>query len=231
MTNSSDSMRDKVVVVTGGFGVLGQAAAAAAQAAGARVALIDRGAQPAGLPDAALSLANVDLSDFAAAEKAFAQIGEKLGRVDALFNIAGAFEWHLIGDAGSDAWETLFRANVLTAVGACKAALPLMQPGSAIVNIAAAAASARAAKGMAPYTAAKSGVLRVTESLAEELKPRGIRVNSVSPTTIDTPRNRADMPDADTSGWIQPADLAKVLLYLISGDAKPVTGANLLVGG
>lgn len=231
MTRSSDSLSDKVVVVTGGFGVLGQAAAAAAQAAGARVALIDRGAQPAGLPEVDLSLPNVDLSDFAAAEKAFARIGETLGRVNALFNIAGAFEWHTIAEASSDVWETLFRANVLTAVGASKAALPLMRSGAAIVNVAAAAASVRAAKGMAPYTAAKSGVLRVTESLAEELKPRGIRVNSVAPTTIDTPRNRADMPDADTSGWIQPDDLAKVLLYLVSGDANPVTGANLLIGG
>ncbi|MCL1634725.1 SDR family oxidoreductase [Luteimonas sp. SX5] len=227
---SSNEMSGKVVVVTGGFGVLGQAAAAAAQAAGARVASIDRGPRPPGLPDAGLSLPDVDLSDFAAAEKAFAQIGEAFGRVDALFNIAGAFEWHTVADAGSDVWENLFRANVLTAVGASKAALPLMPAGGAIVNIAAAAASARAAKGMAPYTAAKSGVLRFTESLAEELKPRGIRVNSVSPTTIDTPRNRADMPDADTRGWIPPAELAKVLLYLVSGDAKPVTGANLRVG-
>ncbi len=230
MANSSE-MSGKVVVVTGGFGVLGQAAAAAALAAGADVALIDRGPRPSSLPEAGLSLSDVDLSDFAAAERAFAQIGETFGRVDALFNIAGAFEWHTVADAGSDEWENLFRANVLTAVGACKGALALMQPGAAIVNMAAAAASARAAKGMAPYTAAKSGVLRFTESLAEELKPRGIRVNSVSPTTIDTPRNRADMPDADTSGWIQPADLANVLLYLVSGDAKPVTGANLLVGG
>lgn len=219
----------KTIVVTGGFGALGRVVGQVAQQAGAKVALVDRGPQPDGV-SADLAVGDADLADFAAAERAFAKIGEAFGRIDALFNIAGAFEWSPVADAGADLWEMLFRANVLTAVGASKAALPFMQEGASIVNIAAAAATARAAKGMAPYTASKSGVLRFTESLADELKPRGIRVNSVSPTTIDTPRNRADMPKADTKDWVPPERLAQVLLYLASDEAASVSGANLRVG-
>lgn len=228
MAGSDQGFSGKVVVVTGGFGALGRVVAQAAQQAGAKVALVDRGPRPDGI-SADLAVGDVDLADFAAAERAFAKIGEAFGRIDALFNIAGAFEWSPVADAGADVWENLFRANVLTAAGASKAALSFMQSDASIVNIAA-AATARAAKGMAPYTASKSGVLRLTESLADELKPRGIRVNSVSPTTIDTPRNRADMPKADTRDWVPPERLAQVLLYLASEEAASVTGANLRVG-
>ncbi len=230
MAGSENRFSGKAIAITGGFGALGRVAAQAALQAGAQVALIDRGPQPSGLPEPAQALGEVDLADFAAAERAFAEVGAKFGRIDALFNIAGGFEWSPVADAGAELWENLFRANVLTAVGACKAALPFMQSGASIVNIAAAAATARAAKGMAPYTASKSGVLRLTESLADELKPRGIRVNAVSPTTIDTPRNRADMPKADTRDWVPPERLAQVLLYLASDEAASVTGANLRVG-
>lgn len=229
MAGSENRFSGKTIVVTGGFGALGRVVAQAAQRAGAKVALVDRGPSPSGI-SADLAVGDADLADFAASERAFAKIGEAFGRIDALFNIAGAFEWSPVADAGADVWENLFRANVLTAVGASKAALPFMQSGASIVNIGAAAATARAAKGMAPYTASKSGVLRFTESLADELKPRGIRVNAVSPTTIDTPRNRADMPKADTRDWVPPEKLAQVLLYLASDDASSVTGANLRVG-
>jgi len=83
---------------------------------------------------------------------------------------------------------------------------------------------------MAPYTAAESGVLRLTESLAEELRPVGVRVNSVSPTIIDTPRNRADMPDADFSSWVRPEALARTMLSIATEDMAVDSGADILVG-
>jgi NAD(P)-dependent dehydrogenase (short-subunit alcohol dehydrogenase family) len=84
---------------------------------------------------------------------------------------------------------------------------------------------------MGAYTASKSGVLRFTEALAEELKPRGIRVNSVSPTVLDTPRNRIDMPEVDPASWLQPSELARTMLFLASAESKALTGANVLAGG
>jgi NAD(P)-dependent dehydrogenase (short-subunit alcohol dehydrogenase family) len=84
---------------------------------------------------------------------------------------------------------------------------------------------------MGPYAASKAGVHRFTESLAEELKGRGVTVNAVLPSTIDTPANRADMPDADFSRWVAPGDLAAAILFLASPEAGAITGALLPVTG
>ena len=98
--------------------------------------------------------------------------------------------------------------------------------GGAIVNVGAAAA-ANPAIGMAPYAASKAGVMALTKSLAEELRERSIRVNAILPTIIDTPANRRDMPDADPSGWVKPEAIAKVVAFLLSDDAAPITGAGI----
>src|SRR3546814_19768233 len=90
-----------------------------------------------------------------------------------------------------------------------------------------AASAEPAAAGMAPYAAAKAGVARLTEALAEELRPRAIRVNAVLPSIIDTPRNRSDMPDADFNNWVGPAAIADVILFLASPASRAVNGARL----
>jgi NAD(P)-dependent dehydrogenase (short-subunit alcohol dehydrogenase family) len=231
MATQALGLEGKLIVVTGGLGILGRAITQAAVESGAIVALIDRVEPPhADHGAASLVVSGVDLAELPSAQDAFKQIADKLGAVHALMNIAGAFEWHTILDGGTTAWSDLYRANVLTAVGASIAALAHMPDGGAIVNVAAAAAT-RSALGMGAYTASKSGVLRFTEALAEELKPRAIRVNSVSPTTMDTPRNRIDMPDVDPATWLQPSDLARTMLFLVSGESNALTGANLLAGG
>jgi NAD(P)-dependent dehydrogenase (short-subunit alcohol dehydrogenase family) len=98
------------------------------------------------------------------------------------------------------------------------------------VNIGAAAA-ARAGIGMAAYAASKSGVARLTEALATELKPRRIRVNAVLPSIIDTPANRAAMPAADFTSWVTPGELAHVIAFLLSDEASGITGASIPVTG
>lgn len=229
MSTPLPPLQGRTVVITGGFGVLGLAAAGIALDASANVALIDRGCAPNTLEPGILAIAETDLAAFGAATSALDRTGDQFGRVDILLNIAGAFEWCPVAESDTDLWLHLYSANVLTAVNACRAALPWMKPGSTIVNVAAAAAQ-RGSRGMAPYTAAKAGVLRLTESLAEELEPQGIRVNSVSPTTIDTPRNRRDMPDADFASWVQPGKLALTMLHLSSDESAVATGADMPVG-
>jgi NAD(P)-dependent dehydrogenase (short-subunit alcohol dehydrogenase family) len=223
-------LEGKLIVVTGGLGILGRAIAQAAMGSGAIVALIDRVEPERADHGASLLVSGIDLAELPSAQAAFARIADKLGPIHALINVAGAFEWHKILDGGVAAWTDLYRANVLTAVGASIAALAHMPDGGAIVNVAAAAAT-RSALGMGAYTASKSGVLRFTEALAEELKPRGIRVNSVSPTVLDTPRNRIDMPEVDPASWLQPSELARTMLFLASAESKALTGANVLAGG
>ncbi len=230
MTQQASGLAGKLIVVTGGLGILGRAITQAAVDSGGIVALIDR-VEPAHADHgASLVVSGIDLAELPSAQDAFAKIAGKLGPIHALMNVAGAFEWHRILDGGVAAWTDLYRANVLTAVGASIAALAHMPDGGAIVNVAAAAAT-RGALGMGAYTASKSGVLRLTEAMAEELKPRGIRVNSVSPTVLDTPRNRIDMPDVDPASWLQPADLARTMLFLVSAESRALTGANVLAGG
>ncbi|HET6377630.1 MAG TPA: SDR family NAD(P)-dependent oxidoreductase [Methylocella sp.] len=225
-------MQDKVLVITGGFGVLGRAVAEAALAAGAFAVIPGR--EPAEqIPprDRLLVLGGVDLTDFAAAKGAMEKAAERFGKIDGLANIAGGFRWQTLSDGDLAGWTDLFRMNVLTAATAAKAALPYLRATQgAIVNVASAPAK-KAGAGMGAYAASKAGVLRLTESLAEEEKNAGVRVNAVLPTIIDTPRNRAEMPKADFSRWVKPGDLAKAILFLLSDDARAVTGAELLVAG
>ena len=225
-------MRDKVVVVTGGFGVLGRAVGNAARAAGASVALIGHGeASPAPAEDRLLTIGDVDLADLAQAGRAFEAVAARWGRIDGLANVAGGFRWQRLDGGDLAIWTEMFRINLLTAATAITAALPyLRETGGAVVNVAAAPAK-DAKTGMAAYAASKAGVLRLTESAADELKDAGVRVNAVLPTIIDTPRNRRDMPNADFSRWASPAEIAKAILFLLSDEASAVTGAELLVSG
>ena len=82
---------------------------------------------------------------------------------------------------------------------------------------------------MSVYSAAKAAVMRITESLAEELSADGVTANCILPGTIDTPQNRAAMPDADMSRWVPPSDIARVIAFLISDAAGAVTGAAIPV--
>jgi NAD(P)-dependent dehydrogenase (short-subunit alcohol dehydrogenase family) len=122
--------------------------------------------------------------------------------------------------------------NLRSAVVASKCALPAMleRGGGRIINIGAGAAG-KAALGMGAYAASKAGVQRFTEALAEELKDRNITVNAILPGIIDTPRNRLDMPKEDFTRWVSPEAIAKVILFLASAEAAPVTGAAIPVFG
>jgi NAD(P)-dependent dehydrogenase (short-subunit alcohol dehydrogenase family) len=227
-----------VVVITGAFGALGQAVAAAFAARGARLALLDVAVQPPAalreqLNESHLLLGGVDLSDVEATRRAIAATAMRFGGIDVLVNVAGGFRWEKLEDGDPDTWDQMFAMNLRTAVVCCKAALPaLLERGAGcIVNIGAGAAAARAAAGMGAYTASKAGVQRLTESLAEEVKDRGVRVNAVLPGTIDTPRNRADMPDADVARWVAPEAIADVIVFLASDAARAVTGASIPVFG
>lgn len=222
-------MNGKTVIITGGGGVLGRAVSLLAAARGAQVVLIDVMALPDG---PGVRLGKVDLTNLEATQRAMDEAKAKTGRLDALFNIAGGFRWQTLEDGDIANWDALYNMNVKTTATACKAALPhLLASGDGrIVNVGAAGA-VKAAAGMGAYAASKAGVMRLTESLAEELKGRGVTVNAVLPSIIDTPANRADMPDADFSKWVSPDDLAAVMLFLASGEAAAITGALIPVTG
>lgn len=215
-----------VVIVTGGFGALGRAVVAGLTQRGFTVAAVDVAPAPAGFP-AALALGGVDLTDEKAVSAAYAAVAEKLGALNGLVNIAGGFVWEPVEGGTLANWDKMYQMNLRTAATSSAAALPhLLRQGGAIVNVGAAAA-AQPGVGMAPYTASKAGVRALTESLAEEMRGKKVRVNAILPTIIDTPANHAAMPDADSSAWVRPEAAAKVIAFLLSDESAAITGASL----
>ncbi|MEO5623539.1 MAG: SDR family NAD(P)-dependent oxidoreductase [Dokdonella sp.] len=226
------TLEGKLIAVTGAFGALGAAVTHAALAAGAKVAAIDRADAPSETLGAAKIFGGVDLGDAESARVTLDQVAQSLGGLDGLVNIAGAFRWQTLADGDLDTWDLLYRVNLRTAAASSKAALPHLRQrgGGRIVNIGAAGA-VKAAAGMGAYAASKAGVARFTEALAEELKDDRITVNAVLPSIIDTPPNRADMPASDFERWVKPAQLADVIVFLLSDQAAAITGALLPVVG
>lgn len=222
------------IIVTGGFGVLGQAVAEAFAAAGDKVARIDFAPSAAVALDGALDIGGVDLTDAAATQAALDKIAAAHGGIDVLVNVAGGFTWETLEGGSLASWARMQAMNLTTAATITQLALPALKAsgqasgGGRIVNIGAGAAI-KAGMGMGAYAASKSGVHRLTEALAEELAGSGVTVNAVLPSIIDTPTNRKDMPDADFSQWVQPAAIADVIAFLASPAARAVTGALIPV--
>ena len=227
-------LKDKRVAITGAFGTLGTAVVGRVLAEGALVAALDHAVAPRSASEFgdAVLIGGVDLADAQGAKAALAQAAESLGGLDALVNIAGGFAWEKIEGSSLDTWDRMFRMNLLTAVAASQAALPWVLKSSSgrIVNIGAAGAI-KAELGKGAYAASKSGVMRFTEALAEELKERGTTVNALLPSIIDTPPNRTDMPDADFARWVRPEQIGDAIVFLLSERAQAITGALIPIVG
>jgi NAD(P)-dependent dehydrogenase (short-subunit alcohol dehydrogenase family) len=227
------NLSGKVLVITGSSGALGQAVAETLSGYGARLALLDHGQTPPTAPPAgALHYGGIDLTQADAARSAMERVVNEAGRLDGLINVAGGFHWEKLAGGTLETWDSMYRINLRTVVVACQAALPylLQGAGGRIVNVGAMGA-AKASAGMGAYAASKAGVAKLTEALADELKDRGITVNAILPSTLDTPKNRADMPQADFTRWVAPVEAAEVIAFLVSDEARAVTGALIPVVG
>lgn len=228
MTN----LAGKTVIITGANGGLGKTVADTARGYGAKLVLLDvsfSAEQLAGNSSSQGDIRrfNVDLSS----AKATRECIEQIGAFDAVFNLAGGFTMGpTVYETTDEEWDFLFKMNVSTMHNVVRAAVPklLAQGRGAIVNVGALGAL-KGAGHMGAYCASKSVVMRLTESLSEEVKHKGINVNAVLPSLIDTPRNRADMPSADFSKWLAPADLANVICFLASDAARAIHGALIPV--
>ncbi len=165
-------------------------------------------------------------------KKVVERAAKKFGRVDILINIVGGFARANITDTDEAIWNKMMDVNLNSAFISSKAVLPQMikQKSGRIINIGARPALKGVSK-MSAYGASKAAVLNLTESLADELKEYNINVNAIIPGTIDTPRNRKDMPRAKFSNWVKPKEIAEVISFLCSDEGSKISGAILPVYG
>src|ERR1051326_7527149 len=215
------NLNGKVTIITGAVGNLGTATARLFQQAGAKTVLVDRSPDRvheafkdiADSPDHLLA-GGIDLSDATSLGRLLEQSLSKFGRVDALVNTVGGYRGGKpVHEADLADWDFLFNVNVRTTLLCCRAVIPQMlrQGYGKIVNVASRDGLAGSA-GYSAYSASKSAVLRLTESLAAELKNSNINVNCIMPGTIDTPQNRAAVPNGDFSKWVAPEAIADAIM-------------------
>jgi NAD(P)-dependent dehydrogenase (short-subunit alcohol dehydrogenase family) len=227
---------DRVVMITGAAGHLGRAVAASFAAAGDRLVLVDRSPdrlRETAAAHGALLLAPVDLLDADGLRAAVDDAVARLGRLDVLCHLAGGFA---MGEPAHDTpdatWNRMQDLNVRTLRNAARAVVPhLVRAGAGKIVTVGAYAALRGGAGTGAYVAAKAEVIRLTESMSAELREHGINVNCVLPTTLDTPENRASMPQADPSRWVPLEALADAIRFLASDAARAVHGVALPVTG
>jgi len=223
-SKASSETRARCAVVTGGTGALGRSVVEAFLEGGDRVVVPwVVAAEAEAMPQhERLLLLEADVSGEAGA----LAVARAAGAVDVLVNGVGGFAGGTpLHETGLDTWDRLYQLNVRTAVAMTSALLPgLIERGEgAVVNIASKAAEDCPAT-LAPYSASKAAIVALTRSLQNELVDTAVRVNAVVPTTIDTPANRAAMPDADFSTWTPTVEIARVIFWLASDAARTVRG-------
>ena len=233
-------MSNQIAIVTGATGALGSAISTALKERGAKLVLLDRSADHLAklYPDLVDSpdyfLANnADLTDQESVTRAIDDAYRHFKQFDILINAAGGFKAGTpLHETPVETWEFMLNLNARSVFLTCQNAIPRMiESGKGrIVNVAARAANSGGAN-MSAYTASKSAVVRLTESMAKELGDSGINVNCVLPGTIDTPKNRESMPDADFDRWVSPEAIADVILFLVSEQSRAISGASIPVYG
>jgi NAD(P)-dependent dehydrogenase (short-subunit alcohol dehydrogenase family) len=225
----------RTVMITGAAGNLGRCLARSFRAMGANLVLVDlhRASLDAafGEEDPRQLFAPADLLDPGQAETAVKSALARFGRIDVLCNLAGGFRMgQAVHEAPVSDWDFMFDINVRTLLHSVRAVVPSMieNGGGKIVTVGAFSAQRGRAR-MGPYCAAKGAVIRFTESMAAELCEKNINVNCVLPSIIDSPENRAAMPDEDPSRWVAQDDLASVIGFLASDGARAIHGVALPV--
>ncbi|MGE0884641.1 MAG: SDR family NAD(P)-dependent oxidoreductase [Blastocatellales bacterium] len=231
---------DRVIVITGAAGNVGLAVAKAFATLGAKIAMIDRspGRLPELFPEIAQSANHfiappTDVTDAESVAVAIKEVHGRFGRIDVLVNTAGGYRAGTpLHETPLGDWDFMLNLNARSVFIVCREVIPhlLKQGKGKIINI-----SSRAALSGDPYHAAysvsKTAVVRLTESMAGELKDAGINVNCILPGMIDTPQNRAAIPDGDFSKWVSPAAISDVILFLASDGARAINGAAVPVYG
>ena len=228
----------RVAIVTGGAGALGGAVTSRLLGDGAQVAVpLELAAHGDALrgrvaPSARdrLFMDVVDATDLDAMIGFADAVARRYGRVDILVAIVGGFAGGALIETDRATWDRMLAMNLTATFAAARAVVPhMVTAGRGRVVTIGSRAVVRPGPGIIAYTTAKAGVIAFTQSLARELQVNGITVNAILPSTMDTPANRAAMPDSDRQGWVPVESVADVIAFLVSDRSAHVTGALLPV--
>jgi NAD(P)-dependent dehydrogenase (short-subunit alcohol dehydrogenase family) len=227
-----ESSGTRLVVVTGAAGALGRAVVTEFRDGGATVVAVDLPGdrlEDLGREPGIHAVAG-ELSSPEQVRAVFEQV-DAIGSPTALIALAGGFRPSSLADLTQEIWDEMLGSNVASVLWCCQQAAPRIAAagGGAIVTV----GSKTAVGGAAPvaHATSKAAVVRLTELLAEELRPQGIRVNAVLPSVIDTPANRTWMSEDLAARAVQPTAIAKVIAFFAGPDAAPVSGARVPVYG
>ena len=180
-----------------------------------------------------VTLIKTDIGDESQIKNLVSDVVKKFGRIDVLINVVGGYiGGKKVTEMTEKEWDLMMNLNLKTAFLISKHITEQMvKQGSGKIVHVAARLGLKGIAGNSAYGASKSGLIRLVESLSDEVKDKNINVNCIMPSIIDTGANRKDMPDADFSKWVKPSEIARVMLFLASDDSKPIHGSAIPVYG
>lgn len=234
MAMADNTLKNECIIVTGAAGNLGSAVARLLARKGAQLVCVDRteghlNAVTEGLdPDRIMMVGGCDLADAASVERMVAQVIARFGRLTGLVNTVGGFATAKVTEGALEQWDMMMLLNAKIPLITSAAVLPQMVAAGygRIVHIAA-QPGIKATAGQAAYAASKAAVIRLVETIAAEHRSHKITANCVLPGTIDTPVNRASMPNAKPDIWIPPLAIAELIAFLVSPAGAVVTGGAI----
>jgi NAD(P)-dependent dehydrogenase (short-subunit alcohol dehydrogenase family) len=226
-------LNEKVVLITGAKGGLGSFVTTAFLEAGAWVIGVSRSIANSDFPNERFSALPGELSGRESAAKMIHAATERWGRIDALVHLVGGFSGGTpVPETGDDVVDRMFDVNFRSAFQLIRAVLPFMrQHGGGRILAIGSKAAVEPAPMAAAYAASKAALVSLIRTVARENSDRGITANVVLPGTMDTPANRASDSTADFSKWVNPCQVASLLLHLASGRASNINGAVIPVYG
>src|SRR5690349_6918561 len=230
----------KVVLITGGTGALGREVSLSFLKSNAVAAITHVSDRDIPQLESTLGdlmkkvmLIKADISDESQVEKTISDVVKKYGKIDVLINVVGGYlGGKKVTEMTGKEWDLMMNLNLKTAFLISKHVVSQMvKQGSGKVVHVSARLGLKGVAGNSAYCASKSGLIRLVESLSEEVKEKNINVNCILPSIIDTGANRKDMLDADFSKWVKPSEIAQAMLFLASDDSKSIHGAAMPVSG
>ncbi len=226
-------MNNKVVLITGAKGGLGSVVTQRFLATGATVVGTSRSISQADFPEANFVALPVDFTKAGAAGKAVESVVSRFGRLDALVHLLGGFAGgQTVAETDDATWEQMCDLNLMSAFYVLRAAIPhLRKSGKGRIIAIGSLTAVEPHAGLGAYVTFKAALTMLVRTVARENKDAGLTANVVLPGTMDTPTNRKSMPGADFSNWVQPGDVADLVLWLADDRAAHITGTAIPVDG